>query len=153
MPFAEHNHERVRCEASGSDQCVWWRRCDDGKVELVVLKFPDQLKRIRRNNLDGQTFVQAQLDGAQDLDQIWGMTRRNSDMQSMGCVVLGFLRFVHGPPKSLDTFSRMGNKRASRSSGDNAAVAIPIRRGCRSSATRQRLMKFPTNTPHVVGGN
>jgi hypothetical protein len=123
MPFAEHNHKRVRCEASGRDQRVWRRRCDDGKVELVVLKFPDQLKRIRRNNLDGQTLVQAQLDAAQDLDQIWGMTRRNSDMQPMGSVVLGFLRFMHGPPKRLYTFSRMGNKRASRSSGNNATVA------------------------------
>jgi hypothetical protein len=30
---------------------------------------------------------------------------------------------MHGPPKRLDTFSRMGNKRASRSSGNNTTVA------------------------------
>jgi hypothetical protein len=123
MPLTQHNHERVRCEASGSDQCVWRRRCDDRKVELVALKSPDQLKRIRRNNVDGQTFVQAQLDGAQDPDQIGGMTRRNSDTQPMGRVVLGFLRFMHGPPKRLDALSRMRDERASRPGGDHTTVA------------------------------
>jgi hypothetical protein len=59
MPFAKHNHERVLCEASGRYQCVRRRRCNDGKVELMVLKVAHQLKRVGRDDFDYEVLMEA----------------------------------------------------------------------------------------------
>jgi hypothetical protein len=74
-------------------------------------------------------------------------------MQPMGRVVLGFLRFMHGPPKRLDTFSRMGNKRASRSCGDNAAVATLEETGLNSPFNLSELFTESWFAhPQALGG-
>jgi hypothetical protein len=51
------------------------------------------------------------------------MTGRDSNPQPMECVVLGFLRFMHGPPKRLDALSRVRDERASRPGSDHTTVA------------------------------
>jgi hypothetical protein len=89
VPLTQHNHERVCREANGRYQCARRRRCDDDKIKLMVLEICHQLERIRRDNFNDEVLVQAHLDGAQHLDQIERMTRRNSDTQPMGRVVLG----------------------------------------------------------------
>jgi hypothetical protein len=90
MPLTHHNHERVCGEAKGRYQCARRWGCDDDKIKVMVLEICHQLERIRRNNFNDEVLVQSHLDGAQHLDQVERMARRNSDTQPMERVVLGF---------------------------------------------------------------
>ena len=54
----------------------------------MVLKVAQQLKQIRRDDFDYEVLMEAQLNGAQYLDQIERMTRRNSDAQPMDSLCL-----------------------------------------------------------------
>src|ERR1035441_10081638 len=51
------------------------------------------------------------------------MTRRNSDAKPIGLVMLGFVRFMHGPSKRLHALHCMGNERAAGASGNYPTVA------------------------------
>jgi hypothetical protein len=89
----------------------------------MVLEISHQLERIRRDNFNDEVLVQAHLDGAQHLDQVERMARRNSDTQPMERVVLGFLSFMHGPPKCLDALSGVRDERAPRPGSDHTTVS------------------------------